>query len=162
MKQILKFVWLASLLALLQPGTLLADEEEEKQEKQEKPENARSCINVSRIRNTTVVDDSSILFYMRGRTVYLNILRRQCRGLAREGRFSYRASGGSLCHLDSIRILYGTAAGIREGASCGLGYFQEVTEEDLELILEREPAPPQAEPLPPAEPEDMTKETDES
>jgi hypothetical protein len=159
MKKSLKFVWLASLLALLHPGTLLADEEEEKQEK---PENAVSCVNTSRIRNTTIVDDSSILFYMRGKTVYLNVLRRQCRGLAREGRFSYRSSTGSLCHLDSIRILYGTAGGMREGASCGLGYFQEVTEEDLELILEREPAPPQAEPLPPAEPEDMTKETEES
>jgi hypothetical protein len=146
MKKSLKFVWLASLLALLHPGTLLADEEEEKQEK---PENAVSCVNTSRIRNTTIVDDSSILFYMRGKTVYLNVLRRQCRGLAREGRFSYRS-------------LYGTAGGMREGASCGLGYFQEVTEEDLELILEREPAPPQAEPLPPAEPEDMTKETEES
>jgi hypothetical protein len=157
MKKSLKFVWLASLLALLHPGTLLADEEEEKQEK---PENAVSCVNTSRIRNTTIVDDSSILFYMRGKTVYLNVLRRQCRGLAREGRFSYRSSTGSLCHLDSIRILYGTAGGMREGASCGLGYFQEVTEEDLELILEREPAPP--EPLPPAEPEDMTKETEES
>ena len=159
MKQSLKFVWLASLLALLHPGALLADEEEEKEEKDE---NAVSCVNVTRIRNTKVVDDSSILFYMRGKTVYLNILRRPCRGLAREGRFSYRASGSSLCHLDSIRILYGTASGMREGASCGLGYFQEVTEEDIESLLEREPAPPQAEPLPPAEPEDITKETDES
>ncbi len=159
MKQTSKFVSLASLLALLSSGPLAADEEEEKQER---PENAVSCINVTRIRNTKVVDDSSIIFYMRGKTIYLNVLRRQCRGLAREGRFSYRSSTGSLCHLDSIRILYGTAFGLDEGASCGLGYFQEVTEEDLELILEREPAPPQPKPLPPAEPEDMSTETDES
>ena len=159
MKRTSKFIWLVSLLALLNTGLSAADEEEEKREK---PENAVSCINVSRIRSTKIVDDSSIIFDMRGRTIYLNILPRQCRGLAREGRFSYRSSSGSLCHLDSIRILYGTATGIREGASCGLGYFQEVTEEDLELILEREPPPPQAEPLPPAEPEDMSKETDES
>ncbi len=51
---------------------------------------------------------------------------------------------------------------MREGRSCRLGYFYEVTEEDIAAILERVPQPPQAEPLPPAEPEEIIKETDES
>jgi hypothetical protein len=154
MKHTCKFVWLICLLALLNPGPLLADEE--------KDENARNCINVSRIRSTKVVDDSSILFYMSGKTVYHNILPRQCRGLSRENRFSYRISGNTLCQLDSIRILYDSGFGLEEGLSCGLGYFHEVTEEDIEIILDREPRPTQPEPLPPAEPEEIIQETDES
>lgn len=154
MKHTVRFIWLACLLALLNPGPLLADEE--------KDENARNCINVSRIRSTKVVDDSSILFYMRGKSVYHNILPRQCRGLSREKRFSYHISGSLLCQLDLIRILYDSGIGLEEGLSCGLGYFYEVTEEDIEMILDREPRPPQPEPLPPAEPEEIIKETDES
>jgi len=154
MKHTCKFVWLTCLLALLNPGPLLADED--------KDENARNCINVSRIRSTKVVDDSSILFYMRGKTVYHNILPRQCRGLSRENRFSYRVSGNSLCQLDLIRILYDSGVGIEEGPACGLGYFHEVTQEDIEIILDREPRPTQPEPLAPAEPEEIIKETDES
>jgi hypothetical protein len=157
MKKIFTIACIAGVLTLVNSGPAAADEEEH-----EKPENAVNCVNSSRIRSTTVVDDSSIIFYMRGRTTYLNVLPRQCRGLAREGRFSYRSSTGSLCRLDTIRILYSMGSGIREGAACGLGYFQEVTEEEIEMILDKEPTPPQPQPLPPAEPEDMTKESDES
>ena len=157
MKRNIEFVLLASLLALPTAGPSLADEDDEG-----KPENAVNCISTTRLRSTNIVDDSNILFYMRGRTVYHNILPRQCNGLAREGRFSYRVTSSNLCQLDSIRILYGTAGGIQEGRSCRLGYFHEVTEEDIEFILDREPRPTPAKPLPPAEPEDMTKETDES
>ena len=64
--------------------------------------------------------------------------------------------------MDTIRILYSMGTGIREGASCGLGYFQEVTEEDIEMILDREPKETPPQPLPPAEPEDMTSESTES
>jgi hypothetical protein len=64
--------------------------------------------------------------------------------------------------MDSIRILYNGGFGLEEGASCGLGYFYEVTEEDIEIILDREPRPIQPEPLPPAEPEEIIEETDES
>jgi hypothetical protein len=96
---------------------------------------------------------------MSGKTVYHNILPRQCRGLARENRFSYRVSGSTLCHLDSIRILYASGVGIEEGRSCGLGYFHEVTEEDIELLLNREPAPIQIKPLPSADPEEIITES---
>ncbi len=157
MKQTLIFVLLASLLALPTVRPSLADEEEE-----EKDENTVTCVNTTRIRSTKILDDSSILFYMRGKTDYHNILPRQCHGLAREGRFSYRVSSNNLCQHDSIQILYGGASGMRQGKSCRLGYFHEVNEEDIESLLDREPAPPQPQPLPTAEPEDISTETDES
>jgi hypothetical protein len=154
MTQAHKFLGLAFLLALLVPGPSLADEEDD--------ENALNCIHVSRIKSTKIVDDLHILFYMYGKTDYVNILPRQCRGLSREGRFSYRVSVNTLCQLDSIRILYDGGMGLEEGKSCRLGFFHEVTEEDIEAILDPEPRLPPPEPLPSAEPEEIIKETDES
>ncbi len=153
MTQAHNFLGLAFLLALLVPGPSLADEEEE--------DNTLNCIRVNRIRNTKVVDDLRILFYMRGKSDYLNILPRRCRGLSREGRFSYRVSANTLCQLDSIRLLYDGAMGLEEGISCRLGFFHGVTEEDIEMILDQEPRLPPPEPLPSAEPEEIIKETDE-
>ncbi len=154
MTQAHKFLGLALLLALLAPGPSLADEDEE--------DNTLNCLHVNRIRNTKVVDDLRILFYMRGGSDYVNILPRQCRGLSREGRFSYRVSASTLCRQDSIRILHNGGTGLEEGISCRLGNFHEVTEEDIEMILDQEPRLPPPEPLPSAEPEEIIKETDES
>ena len=154
MKQSYKFIWLACLLALPIPRPSLADEVKE--------ENARKCITASVIRHTKVLDDSNILFYVRGKSIYHNILPKQCKGLTREGRFSYRRSTSSLCNHDTIRILYGSGTGLQEGRSCRLGYFHEITEEDIAMISARMYRPPQAEPLPPAEPEEIIEETDES
>ncbi len=156
MTQAHKFLGLAFLLALLVPGPSLADEEEEEEY------NTLNCINIKRMRNTKVVDDLRILFYMRGGSDYVNILPRQCRGLSREGRFSYRVSANTLCKQDLIRILRYGATGLEEGKSCRLGSFHEVTDEDIEMILDPEPRLPPPEPLPSAEPEEIIKETDES
>ena len=154
MKQTYNFVWLACLLALPASGPSLADEE--------KDENARTCINGNVIRNTRVMDDSNILFYARGSSIYHNIMPKRCIGLSREGRFSYHRTTSSLCSHDTIRVLHASATGMREGRSCRLGYFYEVAEEDIAMLLERKNQPPQAQPLPPAEPEEIIEETDES
>ncbi len=154
---------LATTLCLLCLSPLiLAQEDPPEVEEDDSIIEGQRCLSSRPIRKTEVLDDQNILFYMRGRTIYHNILPRRCNGLAREGRFSYRVTSSNLCQLDSIRILYGTAGGMQEGRSCRLGYFHEVTEEDIEFILDREPRPTPAKPLPPAEPEDMTKETGES
>lgn len=158
MSKILKFTCLACLLSLAMPGVLRADQQDD-----DSHEGARSCINTVRIRNSKVVDDRNILFYMNGKTIYHVILPHRCYGLRREGRFSYRTTSGNLCHLDSIRVLYSSGMGLDEGASCQLGYFNEVDEEYAEGLIEGiQKQPLEAKPLPPAEPEDVTKEPEES
>ena len=77
---------LAGMFALPTSTPLLADEETD--------DGVRDCISTSRLQRTKVVDDLNILFYMRGKTVYHSILPRRCRGLSREGRFSYRTFSG--------------------------------------------------------------------
>ena len=114
------------------------------------------CVNTSMIRNTVVVDDQTILFYMRGGKIYENSLPRRCPGLRRERRFSYRTSVGRLCEIDSITVLQSGGVGLDRGASCGLGPFVEIDETAAEAIRSGELEDvPEGEPLPPAEPEDM-------
>jgi hypothetical protein len=117
---------------------------------------SRSCINTRLIRRTYIVDDRNVLFYMSGGTVFHNILRMPCHGLEREDRFSYHTTGAQLCRLDGIYVLYNGAWGLREGASCSLGDFHEISKETAEAMRET-PQQPQTEtaPLPMPAPEQI-------
>lgn len=148
---------LTGVFLLLAGVALTAEEESEAAD-----DGMRNCISVSRIRNTEVVDDLNILFYMRGSKIYHNVLPRRCPSLAREKRFSYRVAGSSLCQMDFIQVLYSYPGGFNDGPTCTLGYFQEITKEDAEGILEGPGDGPEANPLPPAEPEDMTPEDEDT
>jgi hypothetical protein len=112
------------------------------------------CLNTRRISRTKVVDDRTIIFYMRGRETYVNILPRACNGLRRENRFSYQAQSSRLCDIDGIVVLYQAGATMRAGASCKLGLFHEITREDAQAIIEGPAAPPPV-PLPMPEPEEV-------
>ena len=94
---------------------------------------------------------------MRGRTIYHNMLPRQCGALAREDRFSYQTSIGRLCRLDSIRVLYDDPFGLRAGNRCSLGLFHKIDREDAEALKEGVGMSPEANPLPMPEPERVGK-----
>ncbi len=78
----------------------MADEVEE--------EGPRNCLTTRRITKSIVVNDLNILFLVTGKTAYLNILPKQCNGLSRYRRFSYRTTAGSLCNLDTIQVVSGS------------------------------------------------------
>lgn len=122
---------------------------------------ARSCISLRTIRRTEIIDDRNILFHMRGSTVYHNILPRQCGGLARENRFSYKTTIGRLCSLDLITVLYSDPFGLREGNSCQLGMFHEITREDAKALKEGLNTEPPANPLPMPAPQEIGVGEDE-
>jgi len=88
------------------------------------------CIDSRSIRRTDVVDDSNVVFYMRGTRVYLNTLPKICKGLADERRFTYGSYTRSLCEFDRINVLKDSTFGAYEGRSCKLGRFQSVTQEE--------------------------------
>jgi hypothetical protein len=125
-------------------------------------DNAVRCIRTRSIKQTKIVDDLSIIFYMTRRKAFHNILPRKCNGLAREGRFSYHSSTGQLCDLDSIRILYGGAFGLEEGISCGLGLFHPISKEDAEALTDKTPLKPEARPIPLPPPEEIGAEKEET
>lgn len=147
-------IWCLCVLALAWTSVVAADDED--------VADGQQCINASVIRSTRILDDANILFYVRGNAVYRNMLSRQCKGLLREGRFSYRRTTSSLCKHDFIRVLYATARGMEEGPACTLGNFYKVTEEEVELLLN--PLPQQVPPvqLPPSEPEEVIEDVNES
>jgi len=94
----------------------------------------RDCITVSRIRRTKIIDDKTILFYMRGSGIYQNILERDCPRLEREGRFMYELRGYRLCDVDTITVLDRFGAGFGRGFTCRLGEFHPITRQEAEEI----------------------------
>lgn len=101
------------------------------------------CISTSQLRRTDIIDDRTILFYMRGNEIYLNQLPNRCSGLRSADRFSYSPTGNRLCNFDSITPLRDAGPGglgMRGGVSCGLGNFKAITEDDV-LVLKNKDAP---------------------
>lgn len=121
-------------------------------------EGARGCIAMRALKSTEVVDDRIVLFYMRGKTVYLNVLPEQCKGLSRYGRFKYTTLSGSLCHFDTIRVLVG---GGYPGRACRLGDFYLIDKEDIPAIIESRYRPAASGPLAPADVEEIYSETED-
>jgi hypothetical protein len=90
------------------------------------------CLPVSSIRRTEVVDNQTILFYMRNRKVYRNYLAHECPGLERENRFSYKVYNARLCSIDTITVLQQFAGRIEPGFTCRLGEFHPLSPEEVE------------------------------
>jgi len=153
-KQLCIPILLGFLLGLTAPASSLADDEADEVDK----EDVRNCISTRKLTSTRVLDDQNIFFIMIGNIVFHNKLPKQCKGLASEGNFSYGTLAGSMCKFDAIRV---TNSFGDMGRSCVLGEFRKVDGDDIRAIVEGRPAP-KAQPLPPAEVEDIDSATDES
>lgn len=108
---------------------------------------AKRCVSLARVDRTHVLDDSNILFYMRGKKVYINKLPRKCHGLRRADSFMYKTSLSQLCDLDIITVLENIGFGFSRGPSCGLGLFYPIDiERARELRGQKAPASERIEP----------------
>jgi len=93
----------------------------------------RKCISTPRIRNTDILDDRTILFYLRGnKEVYRTYLPRECPGLERNDRFAYRTVNSQLCSLDTITVLEQFGTQLNPSFTCRLGEFIPITREEAE------------------------------
>jgi hypothetical protein len=82
----------------------------------------RSCVNHSQIRSTSVIDDYTVAFEMKDRSVWVNTLPSRCPRLGYQESFSIDVRGGTVCSVDTIQVLeYGF--GLQPGVRCGLGKF---------------------------------------
>ncbi len=140
---------LTALLALGLPAIAPASEEGEDGE-----EDLR-CINSRTIRRTDVVDDSNIIFYMRGSKIYLNTLPKTCKGLSDERRFTYGSYTRSLCEFDRINVLKDSTFGAYEGRACKLGRFRLVTQDDVAYLFDQRHRVPEAERVDPPPVEEL-------
>jgi hypothetical protein len=98
----------------------------------------RDCIPVNRIRNTDILDDRRIVFYLYGSEMYLNRLPHRCPGLRSADAFSYDVRTSRLCNVDTISVLENFGGRIREGVRCGLGKFETIDEAQLALMREQD------------------------
>jgi len=103
----------------------------------------KDCITITNIKETKVIDDSTILFYMRGssKVTYRIALSQACPNLAREDRFSYKTTMNRLCNSDLITVLEQFGVGLREGFSCRLGLFYPIPYEEAELLRKEHDKP---------------------
>lgn len=94
----------------------------------------RRCVPLAGVDRSVVVDDRTLLFYMKDKTVLQNRLASECPGLARENRFSYRVAQSQLCALDAITVLEDRGFGFVETASCALGPFVPIDADDAKAL----------------------------
>ncbi len=94
----------------------------------------RRCVPLVRVDRSVVVDDRTLLFYMKDKTVLKNALASACPGLARENKFSYRVAQSQLCALDVITVLEDRGFGFIETSSCALGRFEPIDVADAEAL----------------------------
>ena len=116
---------------LLLAGPAVADDELDADLVDREPVN---CVTVNRIKQTRIVDDNNILFFMRGGEVYRNYMPRRCPRLKRENSFTYDVRTNSLCNVDIIYVLERFGSSLRRGMACGLGMFYAVTKEEAEQL----------------------------
>jgi hypothetical protein len=113
-----------------EPGDSVAEEEVSFDGETER------CISVRSIRDTEIVDDRTILFYMRRRDlIYRNDLDSRCPGLARSGRMAYTARGGRLCDVDVITVADPFNRRFDTGIVCRLGNFRPISPDAAERLI---------------------------
>lgn len=92
------------------------------------------CIPTTRIKRTKVVNDGTILFYMRNGIIYRNDLPRECHGLRFNGSFMYKPAINRLCDVDLITVLMPMGSSMTRGISCGLGKFQPIPKGEAKVL----------------------------
>ncbi len=119
----------------------------------------RDCLSTMTIDRTDVLDDQTIVFYMRGRKAYRNYLPNKCPGLAKSGKFMYRVHAARLCDVDLITVLEQWGVGLQPGFTCKLGEFHPLSPAEiasLKVEKDRSTRPGRGikeEPVEPAAPE---------
>lgn len=95
------------------------------------------CLSLPAIRRTEIIDDSTIVFEMRARDIYVNQLPRNCPGLKRSDRFMYELHTARLCDSDTITVLERMGGiGTTRGFTCRLGEFYPSSKGAVALLKE--------------------------
>ena len=113
--------------ALFAPWVVHADEK-----KADADRSPVDCIIVRNIDRTDIIDDRTIVFYMRGsrKDIYVNHLPSNCPNLEAEDRFGYNVTGGRLCKVDMIQALPRIGIPI----PCRMGKFTPSSLEEVEEL----------------------------
>lgn len=111
-------VTLGGASALAQ-GTTAEKAALEKFSKYEQTGEFTNCINYNMIEKTTIVDDTRIMFELKGNKTVLSTLNNECRNLSFDRQFAYSPNANKVCAKDMISTKRG---------SCSLGQFETLEE----------------------------------
>jgi hypothetical protein len=109
-----------SALALLLFSTLFASSVFAESQADKYLGERKMCLDITKIKDTQILDDQTILFETYGGVVYISRLPILCDGLRVAGGFSYSTAISKLCKQDIIEIV---DEGPFNGSACGLGEF---------------------------------------
>jgi hypothetical protein len=124
------------LLAVATAGPVSAqDNADETVDTGDRDLDAVQCIRISDIDDIDIVDSDTLIFRMRGNTVYRNDFPHRCPGLRTDDTLMYRSSVGRLCNIDIVTVLEDWGFGFAPGASCGLGMFHPITAQIADELL---------------------------
>ncbi len=87
---------------------------------------AVSCVPLTSIRQTRVLDDRTIDFLLIGDRRLRNTLPVSCSGLRQDSGITYSTSLARLCNVDTFTVIRPLGGTVLPGATCGLGAFQPV------------------------------------
>ena len=96
----------------------------------------RTCLSTRRIRHTRIVDDRNVLYFLSGRTVFLNVLRKSCQGLKQVGSFAYASNNGQVCKDDGIALIGGALGAMRPVPVCWLGIHRQITRDQADIMMD--------------------------
>ena len=94
----------------------------------------RFCLPLNIIDSVDIIDEQHIAFITKTDDYYLNELPNVCPMLNHHRAIMYSTPLNSLCSLDIITVLDSTGGGFQSMGSCGLGKFQPVTREDIQVL----------------------------
>ena len=95
---------------------------------------SKFCLQLIRIDSSRILDSQHMLFIMTDKRMYLNTFPLDCSGLKPGDTYKVRTSLNRLCNQDVITKLTYGGQGFIPGVSCGLGMFEEVTEEQVDAL----------------------------
>jgi hypothetical protein len=94
---------------------------------------AQACLDHPTIRRTRIINDRNIAFFMRGGTIYLNQLPRQCPSLRTRSIVNYAIENRRICDGSLFQVMWEAGTGnFVPSFVCRLGPFVPVTAEQLE------------------------------
>lgn len=101
-----------------------------------KPEGSVNCLDLRRIQDVDVIDNTRIVFQSGLNDYYLNTLPYHCNGLRLNDAIMYDTSLNEICNVDVITVLDSVGAGFSPGNSCGLGYFEPISKDEIKTLKE--------------------------
>jgi hypothetical protein len=92
------------------------------------------CLRLMAIDDSRILDSQHMLFTTKDKRLYINTFPVECPGMRPGDTYTFRTSLNRLCNQDVITILRPGGHYFIAGVSCGIGMFEEVTQQQVDAL----------------------------